>query len=243
MEKERIDLTGKKFGKLTVLNEDYSGGKAGRIWTCTCECGNTTKATCAALRNGGKKSCGCIQRYDLTGQKINMLTVLKKIKRKDGRHYYECLCECGGKSTAKGSDLRKKKTISCGCYRRITSSINGKNTRKEFGVAAKSRIYERYRTTAIKRKIEFTLSKDMANKLFLRKCYYCNSEPNNKHKDKTYDKFFLYTGIDRIDSSKGYIEDNVVPCCKACNLAKNDTPFEEFVQWAHNLSSNLKKKS
>lgn len=240
--KKEIDLTEQKFGRLTAC-ESYIGGKAGRIWICTCECGNKTEVACGALRNGHKKSCGCIQRYDLTGQKINMLTVLKKIKRKDGRHYYECSCECGGKSVVKGSDLRHAKTKSCGCYRLITSSINGKNTKKEYGVAAKSRIYDGYRFTAKARGIEFTLSKDMACELFLKNCYYCNSKPSNTHMDKTYNKNFLYTGIDRMDSSKGYIKDNVVPCCKTCNLAKNDTPFEEFVQWAHNLSSNLKKKS
>ena len=59
VKKPRKDLTGKKFGKLTVLRkttEDY-----GRTsWLCKCDCGNETVATTTALNLGLKKSCGCL---------------------------------------------------------------------------------------------------------------------------------------------------------------------------------------
>ena len=35
-------------------------------------------------------------------------------------------------------------------------------------------------------------------------------------------------GIDRVDSSKGYTEDNVVPCCWIHNKMKSDMTYGEF---------------
>ena len=55
-----IDLTGQKFGRLTVIKRD--GYKAGRVaWLCSCECGNTITATQNNLSRGCTKSCGCLR--------------------------------------------------------------------------------------------------------------------------------------------------------------------------------------
>ena len=37
------------------------------------------------------------------------------------------------------------------------------------------------------------------------------------------------TGLDRVDSNKGYTDDNVVPCCGSCNQLKNELPYKYFV--------------
>lgn len=61
-----LDLTGQKFGKLTVdeLGEYYISPKGAKSkqWKCRCECGNFTLATTIQLRNGYKLSCGCYKR-------------------------------------------------------------------------------------------------------------------------------------------------------------------------------------
>jgi len=50
-------------------------------------------------------------------------------------------------------------------------------------------------------------------------------------------------GLDRVDSSKGYIKDNVVTCCENCNRAKLDLTQQEFfamiksIYENHNLST------
>ena len=41
---------------------------------------------------------------------------------------------------------------------------------------------------------------------------------------------FLWNGIDCIDSSKGYVEGNVVPCCKSCNEMKSSKSSEDFLR-------------
>lgn len=57
-----IDLAGKKFNKLTVL--ERVNNKAGNRykWKCICDCGNTTLVTPNNLKNGHTKSCGCLQK-------------------------------------------------------------------------------------------------------------------------------------------------------------------------------------
>jgi len=54
------DLTGKKFGKLAVL-EFIGISKHVAKWLCRCECGNITVVTCGSLRNGHTQSCGCLR--------------------------------------------------------------------------------------------------------------------------------------------------------------------------------------
>lgn len=54
-----IDLLGKKFSRLIVIEQVK--GKSNARWVCLCDCGNTTVASSVALRNGSIKSCGCLR--------------------------------------------------------------------------------------------------------------------------------------------------------------------------------------
>lgn len=56
-----VDLTGKRFGRLLVIERCGHIGK-NRAWTCVCDCGETRKVTSGALTSGHSKSCGCLQR-------------------------------------------------------------------------------------------------------------------------------------------------------------------------------------
>ena len=54
------DLSGKKFGKLTVIKlAKTPSGQAGAYWECRCDCGNKKIVRAATLKNGDTKSCGC----------------------------------------------------------------------------------------------------------------------------------------------------------------------------------------
>lgn len=61
-EKNSIDMKGKRFGKLIVLED--SGERVGREikWKCLCDCGNIVNIAGSSLRDGNTKSCGCIRR-------------------------------------------------------------------------------------------------------------------------------------------------------------------------------------
>lgn len=59
----RVDIVGKRFGKLVVVGDDGTRTNNGSImWHCSCDCGETTHATAAKLESGAKKSCGCLAR-------------------------------------------------------------------------------------------------------------------------------------------------------------------------------------
>lgn len=55
------DLTGKKFGRLTVIGV-ADDGKRKTSYICQCDCGNATKVRADALIAGTTKSCGCLKR-------------------------------------------------------------------------------------------------------------------------------------------------------------------------------------
>lgn len=73
-----MDLTGQKFGKLTVRgpgpDKITASGRIERTWICDCECGNEKIILQASLRSGSAKSCGCRtfkrkeNKYDLSGE-------------------------------------------------------------------------------------------------------------------------------------------------------------------------------
>ena len=60
-----IDLTGQRFGRLTVVerapDQVLSNGKHIVRWTCSCDCGNETAVLGENLRYGHTKSCGCLR--------------------------------------------------------------------------------------------------------------------------------------------------------------------------------------
>lgn len=133
-----IDISGKKFNKLTVLYRDLEYEKSnnlhkGAYWRCKCDCGQEKTIWGTYLRNGSTKSCGCLQKEkakinggfkDLTGQKFNKLLVLElnnnyKKENKTSRTgaYWDCICDCGKKITVLATDLICGQVKSCGCLR------------------------------------------------------------------------------------------------------------------------------
>lgn len=63
------DLTGKKLGKLTVIEQHgftkpNKYGHRYAIWYCKCDCGNYVERTSDVLKRG-KSSCGCVQEANL----------------------------------------------------------------------------------------------------------------------------------------------------------------------------------
>lgn len=59
-----IDITGKRFNKLTVISRAESrrqpSGKLVTYWNCKCDCGNIRQVRGCDLKDGHIKSCGCL---------------------------------------------------------------------------------------------------------------------------------------------------------------------------------------
>lgn len=76
MSRKIIDLTGKKFGKLTVVEraEDHltPKGKRQLKWLCQCECGKQVAVVGSSLRSGATTSCGCNRGRKAQGSKAKI---------------------------------------------------------------------------------------------------------------------------------------------------------------------------
>jgi len=102
--------------------------------------------------------------------------------------------------------------------------------RLPFGQSSFNRLYGTQKGKARERNLSWKLSEEQFRVLVNGNCYYCGTEPAMIRKGAG-NGDFIYNGIDRINSYAGYTEDNVVSCCKKCNLAKHVMSIEEFDEW------------
>lgn len=113
------DITGQRFGKLTVLTPTEKRTSNGStIWKCACDCGNTVFTSISQLMQGTKKSCGCMNRspvHHLQGHRFGDLTAEEYVGKRNGWHYWQCVCACGNRTSVKQCNLLGGKTKSCGC--------------------------------------------------------------------------------------------------------------------------------
>lgn len=57
------DLTGQRFGRLTVIKRVGTNKHRRAIWRCKCDCGKYTNVIAPDLLSGNTKSCGCLHLY------------------------------------------------------------------------------------------------------------------------------------------------------------------------------------
>lgn len=58
----RVNLTGKKFGLLNVIEFAGRNKHGDSLWSCVCECGTQTKVRNRDLQTGNTRSCGCLRK-------------------------------------------------------------------------------------------------------------------------------------------------------------------------------------
>lgn len=96
---------------------------------------------------------------------------------------------------------------------------------------SKSVPYKEYLRRAMKKDFDFALTKDQFIKFLNDKCYYCDKENSETHKN----------GIDRKNNEIGYIIENCVTCCGQCNYMKGSLTEDEFINTCKRVSEyNLK---
>ena len=64
--KKAIDLTGLRFGRLTVIERNGTTKDNRALWKCLCDCGNYVTVRAGDLRSGNSKSCGCARKERFT---------------------------------------------------------------------------------------------------------------------------------------------------------------------------------
>lgn len=173
---------------------------------------------------------------DLTGQRFGRLTVLQRIPNlKKGLTRWLCKCDCGNTTTTLRHLLRSGHTKSCGCYRKDLISLKA-------GEASFNQLYSAYSRTAGKRGYVFLLSGDEFREITKQNCYYCGAEPNQRISHGHHNGDYVYNGLDRVNNSKGYEIDNVVPCCGVCNNMKHAQSQDGFLAQISKIYHNIRRK-
>ncbi len=111
------DLTGKRFGSLTVI-----GRKGIRSWFCRCDCGRELSRDTSKLHDGTALKCricaAADRRTDLTGKRFGRLVAIEIEKRENKPHknrvHWLCKCDCGNFASVASSQLMSGSTKSCG---------------------------------------------------------------------------------------------------------------------------------
>ena len=124
MGRKLIDLTGKQFGRWTVIKRGENRGKQ-PYWVCQCECGTIREVNGADLRRGVSKSCGCLnlesKQIDLTNQRFGKLIAIEPTEMRSGTQVvWKCKCDCGNECYIGAGNLKSGHTTSCGCLKHIS---------------------------------------------------------------------------------------------------------------------------
>lgn len=128
--RRKPDITGHRFGLLTVLAEDEIRSHQSRLWLVRCDCGREIKLPRIDFeKRDGQRSCGCFSTQlkkrnsgmpprDLTGQRFGELTVLQTVRgwntpKQRVRTSNKCRCDCGVICWKTSSQLTTSKFLNC----------------------------------------------------------------------------------------------------------------------------------
>jgi 5-methylcytosine-specific restriction endonuclease McrA len=241
-------LIGGVYGRLTVVenmgtvsNRKHGSKTYNTMWMCRCECGKYEIREARKLRGGNlvNLSCGCgIIPKVYPGVVIGNVTVLRAAGRDRCNSQWLCRCNiCGTEKVKREYAIKNRPVTTCRCLFSKDTVTSGFN-----------RVYDHYRRHSESLGRSWELTKDDVRNLTSKNCFYCGHPPNNvkdKNRQAAVHKGinplsknvgkFVYNGIDRVDSEKGYTMANVVTCCTTCNLAKRSMSVDEFAAWVRDV--------
>jgi 5-methylcytosine-specific restriction endonuclease McrA len=147
---------------------------------------------------------------------------------------WECKCQCGNIKDISGVKLRSGKYKTCGCN--LTKIKKDRDL-----VLFKKQYYQMIKRNEKLGFNETDITIEKFIELIKQECYYCGSKDSNSLKDNLKSKSYRlkFNGLDRINNTKGYEIDNVVPCCKYCNRSKSTLTVQEFIEQINNQYKHL----
>jgi len=185
----------------------------------------------------------------MIGSKWGRLTVVRYLGRK--KHgiegtvgMYECLCECGSTVRRNHACLTQKQTVSCGCWKSEKIALRTRKLDTAF-----RDLWCHYKKGARERNLEWALTEEQFRELTKSPCYYTGREPSQVAHSASTNKrvklgleplpggYYVYNGIDCLDSTVGYTLENCVAACGDANKAKLEMTHDEFITLCKEIAS------
>lgn len=184
------------------------------------------------------------------GQFFGKLEIKEVLPSLGAGHHVKlrCLCHyCNTEKVMSGVNIKKRN--SCGCQQ--NNSFEWKNKGPKTlpwqlakGESARRNLEHQYKKGAARRNLEYNLTTEEFNELVTGNCVYCGDSLTNTKKGQGKSSGdFKYTGIDRVDSSKGYLKENCVSCCWPCNNMKHATKEEDFLNHINKIFRHVNNKN
>ncbi len=208
-------------------------------WFCKCDCGNNTLVKTSRL--GFTKSCGCLQKEHYKRfEKQRILTYQKEKKRigekqgqliiidvykkeKNNRIGYLCKCTCGGTKCIDKKYFDQYKPQTCNSKADRRRRIIGSNNSNWRGCGEiPGRYLSAIKISAKNRNLIFNLKIEDLWEQYKLQNGMCAISGMQLDIDAN-------ASIDRIDSSKGYIKDNIQWVHKHINIMKNSQTMNQFL--------------
>lgn len=165
---------------------------------------------------------GGSKRRDLAGKKFGYLTAIERLEEINNHSIYKCQCDCGNYKQVRASHLLANNITTCG-------SCGIRNDNYEH-IEIASTVFTKIKNEARRMNREFNLTLEYLWELYIQQNRKCALSDmlitfGSSIKDKT-----QTASLDRIDSSKGYIEGNVQWVFKKINMMKRDYSQECFIE-------------
>jgi len=174
----------------------------------------------------------------LINKKFGKLTVIGFFERNNAhKALWSCKCECGKEVQVYKYNLERGNTRSCGCL----SRGNSNSLWKGIGELSASKYYE-YKKNAKIRNLIFNVSMEELWDLFLKQNRRCALTGEILVFQKTTKDRNSTASLDRIDSSQGYVINNVRWILKDLNYMKLDMSDEYFLDLCCKVSNYRKNK-
>ena len=134
MHKRELDISGRRYGKLTALEYTRKG-----YWLFSCDCGNKKVMFKASVVRDGADHCGCSPKRhnNITGQTFGHLTAIRRVENKGRATRWLFKCVCGKEKIVFYDTVKAKNNpvTCCGCQKKIVRySIAGSNSKDITGL-------------------------------------------------------------------------------------------------------------
>ena len=231
---------GQRFGKWTVIDSTpiYTTGGQRNV-KVQCECGKIEYKHWSSLRLGKTTQCLQCSRKErrtpiVVGKTYKHWTVIGDAETFNGQLRYRCRCKCGHEQYLTAAALTNTTRWFQCRYCSTAANVDKRTLSTRVGDLTLSK-FNRIKTKASIRRIEFNLTLVYLWNLYLtqnRKCAITGDELPNISK----------ASLDRIDSSKGYIEGNVQWVTAQANNCKHTLSMPELYEFAQKVLNHANQQ-